>query len=204
MPQVQTPDPGRKMQTRYRTTGHPEVFSYGNEIVPVALVDALASVSILPGGVGGVDPLDTAFERPCAGFRNQSAGAGDAPNVRIVNEASSGVVAIFESFLPITNVDCTVAVRLVRGSNLTIGATAGIQYRDGRLSGTPALGFLNFSAAPVVDLDWQIPVFVSTRAQIPVELPYVLDPGDSLEFRSGTINHQLGISLRWRERQIPT
>ncbi len=203
MSDVQTADPGRKIQNRYRITGQPPIFTVSNEIQPVVLLDSLAGpIAVDIGGVGGFDPLDALFERPCAGFRNQTSAGADAPNVRIMNPLGSNVLAIFETFLPITSADTTVAIRLVPGSGLAPTATAGIQFRDPRLSGTPALGFFNDSSPPTLDLDWQIPVFLSTRAQIPVRCPYVLRPGDHLEFRSGTIATTLGISLMWRERGL--
>jgi len=202
---VQTADPGRKIQNRYRITGPPPIFTVNEEIQPVVLMDSLAGpIQVSVSGVGGFDPLDALFERPCAGFRNQTAGGGDAPIVRIINPVNSNILAIFEDFLPITSADTTVAVRLNLGANFLIAATAGIQFRDARLSGTPACGFNNESSVPTLDLDWQIPVFLSTRAQIVVPLPYVLRPGDDIEFRSGTINTTLGISLHWRERGIIT
>jgi len=182
----------------------PPIFTVSNEIQPVVLMDSLAGpIAVDPGGVGGFDPLDALFERPCTGFRSQPNAAPDAANVRMINPVGSNILAIFESFLPISSVDTTVAVRLVKASDLAVVATAGIQFRDPRIPGTPVLGFFNFSAPPTLDLDWQIPVFVSTRAQIVVPLPYVVRPGDSLEFRSGSATTgSLGISLRWRERAI--
>ena len=75
MSDVQTADPGRKIQNRYSITGTPPIFTVSNEIQPVVLLDSLAGpIQVDIGGVGGFDPLDALFERPCAGFRNQLAG----------------------------------------------------------------------------------------------------------------------------------
>ncbi len=193
---LQTPDPGRKLQDQFKIVGAPPVITLLRAIRPVALI---ADLSNDPARFAP-DPFSIDFERPCAGHFQQSSGGASAPGPFFNNPPDSGVFAIVEDFVMRTSASLPniVVFRLIRAANLANTATAGSQFRDGRLSGTPACGWIGDSIVPVLDLDWQMIIGEPLNRATPTV--YTLQPGDQLQFRANNLASTIDISLRWRER----
>lgn len=195
---LQTPDPGLKLLGRYRMTGPPPLVSLLRKIRPVAIIDDLRS------GVPGQfqpDPTVAEFERPCAGFVSRTPAGGNVARIELINPPASGVFVITEDLVARTDAAQTVNimdVNVVQAGGIT--NTAGIEFRDSRLAGSPIAGFRAEDVAFALSANWQI--LLGSPLNRPIPLTYTLSPGFSLRFQGGSTNVALQIGLRWRERSI--
>lgn len=195
---VQTPDPGVKLERRYRMLGRPPLFGLLRRIRPVVLLDDVRSG--IPGQFQP-DPTVAEFERPCSGFVASSPAAGQVARAELTNPTGSGVFCIVEDLIART--DAAFNVNIIDVNKVVAGAitnTAGIEYRDTRIAGTPVCAFRISSVAFALSARWQI--MVGAPLNRPIALPYVLEPGNALRFQGGTIDVPVQVGLRWRERAI--
>lgn len=197
MPEIQTPDPARKLQDRY-DLAQPSTPFLSPELVPVVIVDNLA----------GEDALEASFERAAFAFEDQVPAAGQVARILFQNASAgsgSGVVAFMERVVVWTSgaVVGRLAVEL-QPFNPNLNPPLGTfkRFRDTRVQGVPACGLNVASLAPplVLDQQWVIDLDPQPRSIIP--LPEVITPGFRLFFTHSIPNETLFLQLWWRERNL--
>lgn len=192
MPEIQSPDPGRKLQERYNLTGGSPSPFLSPEIVPVTLVDDLT----------GFDVLEATFERPAFIWISHSGTVPNVPIIRFVNPTDSGVLAIVEKFTVSSSLGSVVTVQ--RFATTISGTSGARRWRDSRLSGQPICQFATATDLPAVILDMQFRMVAAANPSLQdfFLLPEVLSPGFMLDFRSGTANDVLDLAMWFRERTL--
>ena len=194
MPEIQTPDPGRKVQIRYSLTGPSTLPSLSPELVGVVLVDDLRRFSV----------RDATFERPCfLAHPPTLAGAGNMPRISFSNPANSGILAHVQgaSFSP-SAINSIIRMEFFVGA---LGTTTGTKrFRDGRMiQGLPVCG--TFEDTPVLAVKVGMGWIVTGSGLNPGEvapLDEVLSPGTGLVFTLESANSSLELHLWWTERFI--
>ena len=196
MPEIQTPDPGRKVQLRYSLTGTSALTSISPELVGVVLVDDLRGFSV----------LDATFERPCfLSHPSTAAGAGNMPRIFFSNPVNSGVLARLNqaAFGPSS---WGALIRIQLAATAGPGTTSAYRrFSDGRIFslGGPVCG--TFQDNPVLAAANDMAVIVSDAGWNPSELmplQMVLPPDSSVVFTLESDGSGLGVQLWWTERFI--
>lgn len=193
MPEIQSPDPGRKLQRRYSLTGATPAPFLSPEIVPVCLVDDLTDLDI----------LEATFQRPCAGRTTIAAGgAGVAAVQSLVNPIGSGVTCTVERVFSWAGTSSTLyEFYIVAGVVPNFGLR---HYRDSRIPGLPACQLRVETIAARAQQGFAIPVVTGFDHIRPVPLRWVLGPGQALRAHDGTNNQVGNMAWEWSERLVET
>ena len=191
MPEIHSPDPGRKLADRYKLVGPGPTPFLSPEIVPVAIVDDLTES----------DVFSTEFERTAVGLHTVTAVVAQFAAVDLNNPAGSNLLFIVEDIVFNGSGSQELRFGLLASSGDVATATR-VQWRDGRVSGDPR-GQL-FGSNPV-----GAPTFPDARFMILNEpnllpLKYVVNPGVMLRVIALTANTTIQITIYWRERAIQT
>jgi len=188
MPDIQSSDPGRKLQQRYDLLGAPPSPLLSPELVPVVVVDDLT----------GTDVLSAEFERPCIAF-DTFTGVVTSAVLFLLNPFGSGVLTVVESVLFATSTACTVSFRVRRGFGGTI-VTFGA-FRDGRLAGRPNTGFFPLSLAFTTEA-YNVELLVTVPPRDRVDVEFVLEPGDALQMMQSVPVNTLAANAVFTERVL--
>jgi len=188
MPDIQSSDPGRKLQQRYNLLGAPPSPILSPELVPVVVVDDLT----------GTDVLSAEFERPCAGF-DTFTGVVTSAQLFLLNPFGSGVLLTTDQFMFQTSTASTVSMVIRRGFGGTIVTFGG--FRDGRLVGRPNGGFFPLSLVHVTR-PWNFQLELSVPLRDLLQITYVLAPGDALQMSQSVVANTLAVSITWNERNL--
>ncbi len=187
MPEIQSPEPGRKLQQRYNLVGSTPSPFLSPELVPVVLVDDLSKE----------ESLDEPFERQAVQFSTESGAAGFYSEISLTNPTSSGVLLLCDSFSP-NATQGFLHIGFFTGPGGV--STTFREWRDNRISGTPICGLTNSqTAAPPSGAYRQ---FVTTANNRIYSLPYILEEGSRLIFTTSGTNEFLQLTVFWRERTL--
>lgn len=193
MPEIQNPDIGRKLQRRLGLTGQSPTPFLSPEIVAVILADDLR----------GLDIQEVGFLRNCDAWTTTGATALNAGRHSIVNPLGSGVLATVEDVVISTDINMLLEIGMFTAEAANSFLTR--RFRDSRISGTPACGFLQETLTPATTTNrYSINSGVQgTKDQVqPFTLGWVLSPGFELKIEAGVNNQPMIISWRWSERLI--
>lgn len=189
MPDIQTSDPGRKLQERYDLVGPPPSPFLSPELVPVVLVDDLTELSV----------LDRTFERPATVNESSPPVVAAVSVIAFDNPVDSGVLAIMEWGL--FNGDSDYLLQVFLSATLA-GILDNGSWRDSRISGQPVCGVGPTSEAQTLR-DFQISIDASEAEAFNIlTLPFIVSPGFSLRFAGTVDNSAITAQLLWRERTL--
>lgn len=185
MPEIQTPDPGRKLAERYNLLGGSITPFLSPELVPVVILDDLSEEA--PG------PRFAQAGGTSAGVVARFEGS------RLQNSATSGVR--MEQFRLSISSDTTTAFLLGEGGP---GFAAGIvpQWQEQGFAGTPAavieIGDAASGATAVIAAGTLL-----ANVQVTLEMPNViLVPGTQLSLSLVTADVALRLHWQWAERDL--
>lgn len=183
MPEIQSPDPGRKLQERYDLIGTTPAPFLSPELVPVVLIDDLTEE--IPG---------VAF----ATVGHELAGvAGQQPQTAISNPAGSGVILTNLQLFVTCNSVCVFSLWR-SGPALSVGVVE--LWQDQRRTGRPAARVTAGTDVGVVGT----PVATTERLADTVahfDLPnYVMPVGSKLHLLAENNNMLLALTWMWGER----
>lgn len=185
MPDIQSPDPGRKLQDRYNLIGTTPAPFLSPELVPVVLVDDLSEDA--PGFLWAI-AADTVTG--VAALNSQTA---------LTNPSGSGVLIENIAFR-FGNEVISVWNLFTAGPALTSAAVE--VWQDTRRSGSPAA---------VVTLGTDVGAVTgpiargrnNTDEPVLIDLPnYIMEPGERLHFLAG-VDNDLNFYWTWSERILP-
>lgn len=191
MPEIQSPDPGRKLQERYNLVGEGPTPFLSPEIVPVAIVDDLTEA----------DVFSQEFERTAVGFITAVANAGERAVMDLRNPPGSNLLFITEDMAFNGDIAQSLLYFLEdTGPDVDSDNTA---WRDGRVSGNPRGQVVgsSFSGALPTATDRR---FMELNVPNLLPLRYVINPGVRLRILALTTDTTIQITLYWRERKIQT
>ncbi len=120
MPDIQSPDPGRKVAEKYNIVGPPPVLFLSPELVPVVLIDDLTEA--LPGIAWAIAPVD------------QPGGAGVASQTALRNPSDSGILIENLSLRVNTSAGSNIEIHTAGPS---LASTSPKDWQDQRRSGAP-------------------------------------------------------------------
>jgi len=183
VPELQSPDPGRKLQERYNLIGTTPAPFLSPELVPVVILDDLSQES--PG------------VRFCTAGGALVGGVGENEQTKLSNGASSGVdITDIEIFF---SSSANIIWELDRGGP-ALTSTLTSFFQDESVVGSPtAVVTLG------VDVGATTGILMRGNAQnnmgVLVRLPnYVITPGFELFFICGTTNVSVRFFWTWGER----
>lgn len=185
MPDIQTPDPGRKVATRYNIVGPPPVLFLSPELVPVTIIDDLSRDE------------PTLFWATAA--REQAGVVGQQGQTRLTQLGTSRVL--------IENVELRVACNTSGNYGLFTGgpalANAAVEvWQDQRRSGSPA-GVVTTGTNVGAVTGSLVDGMVLANTVVVLPLPnFILGPGDSLHFLMIVANAEIRFWWTWSERQV--
>lgn len=186
MPDIQSSDPGRKLQDRYDITGAPTAFSVSEEIIPVALVDDLTAQSAFA----------REFERACSVNDRQGASIGNISIIALVNPPNSGVLCIVDDVrFNYVAANISVGIRQLGNNPAVLGF-----FTDSRVTGRAVCGSVPSVAAAQPAEQYRLDVPLGGPELYP--LGHVLLPARELFLAGSAINTALSAAIRWRERVL--
>lgn len=195
MPEIQSSDPGRKLQERYDLTGGTPAPFLSPEIVPVVLVDDLTAS----------DVLDRAFEREAFVWNTEGGGVAENSVCMFVNPVESGVLATVQRISVGVAADAVVSIERVVSTFVDSGGFR--RFRDTRIPGLPVCGGQHFTSAPALiqDMQWQVEAPAAGNAPLfplVLELDETIGPGFGLSIRNNAVNESLDCQIWFKERVL--
>lgn len=186
MPDIQSPDPGRKLQQRYNLIGATAAPFLSPELVPVVIVDDLSQEA--PG------------VRFASAAAQESGAAGVNSQTRLTNPTSSGVL-IEQIRLELSTINSDSWFMFQNGPTLSTGITS--FFQDRRVSGSPIGEVTHGVDVGVVTNTVAGGRGSTTRAAIIIGFPnYVLEPGTRLHFFYSALNETMTFWWAWGERRL--
>lgn len=191
MPDVQSPDAGRKLQLRYRLP-RPATAFLSPEIVPVVLVDDLTKL----------DAQDVAFERSYVRRGSQAGNVTNRAIVELVNPPNSGINVFLKRLL--FDVATASSVRISEPADLISAGTLSGAPTDGRVVGAAASA-LRLGLTVGTGLG-NIFIQVDAGGSFPNMIfdlsGYVVLPGQMIQCTQQILNDTLSAGFWWTERPI--
>ena len=143
----------------------------------------------------------------CIATATVAAAVGFQAAIRLRNPATSGVLAVLEAVVWVTNPADNTSVRYGI-ANVDLSTAGGTLVRDHRWLSSSATvrAALLFSADNTGDtVAGQVVHRTSRAADVEAQLPggFVLTPGDSIDLQTGSVNIGLRATYIWSERQLP-
>jgi len=183
VPELQSPDPGRKLQERYGLIGSTPAPFLSPELVPVVIIDNLAD--IIPGEAWAISSI------------NVSNVALETSISALTNPLGSGVI-FTKIRLSIANPEGTTVFRVSQGAAAVTPTNS--QWTDRRRAGAPVAAVTSGTALVPALSNVVITGDLRTQEFLTINLEnHVLSPGTALHVSLTTISRTLNGFWEWAE-----
>ncbi len=186
MPEIQSPDPGRKLQRRYNLIGSTPAPFLSPELVPVVLIDDLTEQApgVLWATAGG----------------QQGPSAGNNSYARLANPLNSGV--LLEEISLRATMDTSSNWTLEDGTSVFLAFSLTPAWQDRALPGRP-VGRISRDATAYVAANQLAQGYHLANRTVEIDFPnMVLPEGQGINFIVQTVSVGLFFWYKWAERQV--